>query len=233
MAEILGATKEKRRKKQARLHVVRAAVLGASDGIVEIAGLVVGVAAASPSTSVILIAGVAGALAGAFSMGASEYASAHSQLDAEKAAIEAEKLELAMDPTGEERELMQIYVEKGLSHNTALQVARELTNHDAFEAHADAELGIDPHAHINPWSGAISSLLSFMLGSIIPLIAIIISPAEWRIPITVLVVILALTLTGSLSASAGEARKIPAVFRVIIGGLIAIGVTYAVGQLIG
>lgn len=213
--------------------MVRAAVLGASDGIVEIAGLVVGVAAATPSNSTILIAGISGALAGAFSMGASEYSSAHSLVDADKAAIEEEKRELATDPTGEERELMQLYLEKGLTRRTALLVARELTNHDAFEAHADAELGIDPHAHLNPWAGAISSLFSFMIGSAIPLLAIMLSPTAWRIPITVLVVILALSLTGSLSATAGAARKRPAITRVILGGLIAIGVTYVVGQLLG
>jgi len=220
-----------RRTAAARLNVVRAAVLGASDGTVEIAGLVVGVASATSNTLVIFIAGIAGVLAGALSMGAGEYVSVHSQLDSEKAALENERHELATDPKGELMELAGIYEAKGLRHETALLVAQELTDHDVFQAHVEAELGMDPDGLMNPWHAAWASMFSFLAGAMVPLLSILLVPATWRIPVTVLAVIVALGICGSLSARAGGARRGPAILRVIIGGLIAMAVTYIIGSI--
>lgn len=227
----VGEAKAARRHAAARLNVVRAAVLGASDGTVEIAGLVVGVASATSNTMVIFIAGIAGVLAGALSMGAGEYVSVHSQLDSEKAALDTERHQLATDPDGELLELAGIYEAKGLRRETAVQVAKELTEHDVFQAHVEAELGMDPGGLMNPWHAAWASMFSFLAGALVPLLSILLVPATWRIPVTVLAVIIVLGFCGSLSAWAGGARRWPAILRVIVGGLIAMAVTYIIGNL--
>ncbi|HEU4947181.1 MAG TPA: VIT family protein [Kribbella sp.] len=216
-----------------RLNWLRAGVLGANDGIVSTAGLVVGVAGATTSTAAILTAGVAGLLSGAVSMALGEYVSVSSQRDTERALLAKERAELAEAPEAELEELAALYVAKGLSAETARQVAAELTERDAFAAHADAELGIDPHALTNPWHAAGASALAFTLGALLPLAAILLPPASVRVPATFVVVLLALAGTGALSARLGEARRPPAVVRLVVGGALAMAVTFGIGQLVG
>ena len=216
-----------------KLNSLRAAILGANDGIVSVAGIVVGVAGATSSKSAIFTAGVAGLAAGALSMAAGEYVSVSSQRDTERVMLDKEKIELRDYPKEELQELQELYEAKGLAKNTAKIVAKELTAHDVFAAHADAELGIDPNDLTNPWQAAISSALSFLAGAFIPLLAILIFPAHIRIPLTFISVLLALTLTGLLSAKASEANKLKATIRVVSGGALAMLVTYSIGKLVG
>ncbi|WP_067900666.1 VIT1/CCC1 transporter family protein [Nocardia vaccinii] len=216
-----------------RLNWLRAGVLGANDGIVSTAGLVVGVAAATTTAAEILTAGVAGLTAGAISMAAGEYISVSTQRDSERALLSKERRELAEEPDFELAELTQIYRAKGLSAETARLVAQELTAHDAFTAHAEAELGLDPTELTNPWHAAISSAAAFTLGAILPILAILLPPVSWRIPVTFAAVLIALGLTGSVSARLGGSNPRRAVLRVVIGGAIAMAVTYGIGQLAG
>ncbi|MEV6064953.1 VIT family protein [Nocardia sp. NPDC052001] len=216
-----------------RLNWLRAGVLGANDGIVSTAGLVVGVAAATTESSAILTAGIAGLTAGAISMAAGEYISVSTQRDSERALLSKERRELAESPEFELAELAQIYEGKGLSKETARQVAEELTAHDAFRAHAEAELGLDPTELTNPWHAAISSAVSFTLGAILPLLAILLPPVSWRIPVTFAAVLVALAITGSVSARLGGGSRGRAVLRVVFGGALAMAVTYGIGQLAG
>ena len=207
--------------------------MGANDGIVSVASIVVGVAGASNSASFILTAGVAGLVAGALSMGVGEYISVSTQRDTEKALIEKEKGELAGVPKQEFEELVGLYKKKGLSDVTARKVAEELTAHDVFAAHLEAELGIDPKNLTNPWSAAFASTASFCCGAIIPIIMVIVSPGAFRIPITFFAVLIALIITGTLSAYAGGANKTKATIRVVIGGMLAMAVTFGIGKLFG
>jgi VIT1/CCC1 family predicted Fe2+/Mn2+ transporter len=216
-----------------RLNWLRAAVLGADDGIVSTAGLVVGVAGATASRSVVLAAGAAGLVAGAVSMALGEYVSVSSQRDAEHALLDLERAELARFPQAELAELAGIYRTKGLSAATAALVADELTAHDAFAAHADAELGMDPDVRTNPWHAAAASSAAFTVGALLPLVAILLPPAGARVWITFLVVLLALAATGDLSARLGGARRGPAVLRLLLGGALAMLITYAIGLLVG
>lgn len=216
-----------------QLNKMRAAVLGANDGIVSIAGLVVGVAGATGDRKVILAAGLAGVFAGALSMAAGEYVSVSSQRDTEKALIAKEKYELDNFPKEELAELKHIYVKKGLSTETATAVAQELTQKDAHAAHLDAELAIDPHNLVNPWHAAIASALAFFAGSILPMLAITIPPTSIRVIVTFVSVIIALTFTGALSAYVGRAPMSKAIVRVTLGGAFAMVVTYGIGHVIG
>ena len=215
----------------AKLNWLRAAVLGANDGIVSQAGLLFGIAGATSSTNIIITAGVAGILAGAISMAAGEYVSVSSSRDTEKALLEKERYELKHYPKEELEELAMIYEHKGLSRDTALQVAKELTKHDAAAAHFDAELRIDPNNLTNPWHAAFASALSFLLGALIPTIFILIPPESLRIPITFTSVIFALAITGIISAKIGGANSIKAMTRVVLGGIVAMVVTYSIGKL--
>lgn len=208
-------------------------MLGANDGIVSTAGLVVGVAAATPDRTAILTAGLAGLAAGAVSMALGEYVSVSSQRDTERALLEKERHELATMPEAELDELTALYVAKGATAETARTIAEELTAHDAFAAHADAELGIDPDDLTNPWHAAVSSALAFTTGSALPLVAITLPGAAARILVTVIVVLFTLALTGLISAAVGGARRGRAVARLVVGGAAAMAVTYAVGQLVG
>jgi VIT1/CCC1 family predicted Fe2+/Mn2+ transporter len=216
-----------------RLNWLRAGVLGANDGIVSVAGLVVGVAGASSSRSALLTAGLAGLVAGALSMGAGEYVSVSTQRDTEQAMLAKERRELAEDPAGERRELAGIYEDKGLSPQLAGEVADELTAHDAFRAHASAELNIDPDELTKPWAAAAASVASFTVGALLPLLAITLLPASSRVPVTFVAVLLALAATGSVSAHLGGAPKFRAIARVVLGGAVAMIVTYAIGVLVG
>ncbi len=216
-----------------KLNWLRAGVLGANDGIVSTAGIVIGVAAATAEREPIFTAGVAGLAAGAVSMALGEYVSVSTQRDTEKALLDKERDELAEQPEEELEELAAIYEAKGLSTETAWQVATELTENDAFAAHVDAELGIDPDDLTSPWQAAISSAISFTTGAVLPLLAILLTPAHLRIPVTFLVVAAALALAGFISATIGDAHRSRAVLRVTVGGVIAMVVTYAIGRLVG
>ena len=216
-----------------RQNWLRAAVLGANDGIVSVAALVVGVAGASSSSSSIFIVGIAGLVAGALSMSVGEYVSVSSQRDTEKALLDQERFELESYPEQELEELAGIYEKKGLSKETAQIVARELTEKDAFAAHADAELGIDPNELTNPGHAAVASAISFALGALIPLLAITIPPANIRVPVAFAAVLLALFLTGLFSAHISRSSKSRAAIRVVVGGTLAMGITYGVGMLFG
>ncbi|MGZ8177982.1 VIT1/CCC1 transporter family protein [Williamsia sp. SKLECPSW1] len=216
-----------------KLNWLRAGVLGANDGIVSVAGIVIGVAAATASREPILTAGIAGLTAGAVSMALGEYVSVSTQRDTEKALLLKERTELDEQPEEEFEELAAIYEAKGLTPETAWQVATELTEKDAFAAHVEAELGIDPDELTNPWHAAFSSAVSFTLGALLPLVAIVLLPLHLRIPLTFVVVALALALTGYVSAVVGDADRRAAVLRVTIGGVIAMAVTYLIGLLVG
>lgn len=216
-----------------KLNWLRAGVLGANDGIVSTAGLVVGVAAATASTGAIFTAGIAGLSAGAISMAVGEYVSVSTQRDSERALLAKERRELREEPEFELAELAGIYEAKGLSADTARKVAEELTAHDAFTAHAEAELGLDPKDLTNPWHAAFSSAVSFTFGALLPLLAILLPPVPLRIPITFAAVLVALAITGSVSARLGGSERGRAVLRVVIGGALAMAVTYGIGQLAG
>lgn len=216
---------------QSKLNWLRAAVLGANDGIVSTAGLVVGVAGATNDQIVIATAGIAGIIAGAISMAAGEYVSVSSSRDTERALLEKEKQELIQSPEAEQKELAQLYQAKGLSKKTAARVAKELTDHDAFRAHAEVELGIDPDNLTDPWHAAMASAASFTAGASIPLLAIILPPGEVRVPVAFISVVTALILTGTMSAKVGGADALKATIRVVLGGIIAMLTTYGIGSL--
>ena len=216
-----------------RLNWLRAGVLGANDGIVSTAGLVVGVAGATTATGPILTAGIAGLVAGAVSMALGEYVSVSSQRDTERALLEKERGELAEFPEQEFEELTELYRAKGLSEATARQVARELTDNDAFAAHADVELHLDPDELTNPWQAAGASAVAFTTGSLLPLAAILLPPPGARVPVTFVVVVAALAATGYLSARLGGARPGRAVLRLVLGGAVAMAVTYGIGAVVG
>ena len=215
------------------MNWLRASVLGANDGIVSVAGLVVGVAGATESRSLIFTAGLAGLIAGALSMAAGEYVSVSSQRDTETALLAKEKSELKDYPQQEFEELVGIYEAKGLTRDTAFLVAQELSARDAFAAHADAELGIDAGELTSPWQAAFASALSFLVGAIIPLIAILAPPAAARVPVAFVSVLVALALTGMLSARVGGANVSRATVRVVAGGALAMAITYLVGRMFG
>ncbi len=217
----------------AKLNWLRAAVLGANDGIVSIAGLVVGVASATSSHEVIFTAGMAGIIAGAISMAAGEYVSVSSARDTEKALLEEERIALRENPEHELEELAKIYEQKGLSKHTAHVVATELSEKDAFAAHADVEFGIDPNNLTNPWHAALASAASFTLGAMIPLIAILLPASDLKVPVTFVAVLVALVLTGTISAKVGGANPFRATVRVVIGGALAMIATSIVGSMVG
>lgn len=217
----------------ARLNWLRAGVLGANDGIVSTAGIVIGVAGASSNVTTIAAAGIAGLVAGALSMAGGEYVSVSAQRDTEKAVLAKEKWELENLPEEELEELTQLYVAKGIRPELARQVAQELTEKDAFRAHADAELGIDPDALTNPWAAAVSSLASFAIGALIPLITILLPIDGWRVWACVVAVVIGLFFTGLLSARLGGAPAIRAILRNVGMGAITMAFTYAVGLLFG
>jgi VIT1/CCC1 family predicted Fe2+/Mn2+ transporter len=192
-----------------RLNWLRAGVLGANDGIVSVAAIVVGVAGATTQTGPILIAGAAGVVGGAISMALGEYVSVSSQSDSQKALIEKERRELEEEPEEELAELAAIYQSKGLSHDTAQAVARELTAHDALSAHLSAELNIDQEDIVSPWHAAVASAIAFVAGAVLPMLAILLPPENIRVPLTFAAVL------------------------VVIGGALALAATFAIGSLLG
>jgi VIT1/CCC1 family predicted Fe2+/Mn2+ transporter len=216
-----------------RLNWLRAGILGANDGIVSIAALVVGVAAATSDIRTILIAGVAGIVAGSISMAAGEYVSVSSQRDSEKALIARERQELIDQPDEELLELAEIYQSKGLSASTARLVAKELTAHDAIGAHLEAELGIDERGLTNPWHAAFSSALAFLAGATLPMLAITLPPDGLRIPLAFGASLIALAITGWVGARLGNSPPLRPVLRVLAGGTFALFLTWGIGTALG
>jgi VIT1/CCC1 family predicted Fe2+/Mn2+ transporter len=212
---------------------LRAAVLGANDGILSTAGLVLGVAASGASGTAIVTAGIAGLVSGALSMAAGEYVSVSSQRDAEQADIRLEERELRQDPAGELRELTGIYERRGLSPELARRVALSLSHNGALEAHARDELGLDEARLARPFQAAWTSALSFSAGAALPLLAVAIAPAPTRIPVAVAVTLLALGLLGDLGARLGGAPRRRATVRVVAWGAVAMAITSAIGALVG
>ncbi len=215
------------------LNKLRAAVLGANDGIVSISALVMGVAGASNDTRAITIAGLAALIAGALSMAVGEYVSVSSQSDAEKAYIELEKEDLADNPEHELDELAREYMKLGLSRKTADIVAKELTKKDALRAHLRVHFNIDPDDINSPWAAAIASLVAFTAGGLVPFLTIVFTPVNIRVQATAIAVFIALCGVGYLSARAGNASKTRAMTRVVIGGVVAMAITYYVGVIFG
>jgi VIT1/CCC1 family predicted Fe2+/Mn2+ transporter len=192
-----------------------------------------GVAGATSERTAILVAGIAGLAAGALSMAAGEYVSVSTQRDSELALIEKERRELAEEPHEELQELAGFYVDRGLDEDLALEVAKQLTEHDALGAHAEVELGIDPDDITSPWHAAIASMIAFTIGALLPLLTITLSPRDLCVQITVASVAVALALTGWASARFGYGPTGRAVLRNVVGGLFAMAVTYAIGSLVG
>jgi vacuolar iron transporter family protein len=217
----------------ARLNWLRAAVLGANDGVVSTAGLVVGVAGATDSRAALLTAGLAGLLAGSMSMAAGEYVSVSTQRDSERAALAMERRELREQPEAELEELTGLLAARGLSQEVAREAAEQLTERDALRAHARVELGIDPDELTNPWHAAGASFLAFTVGALLPLLAIVLPPSPVRLYVTVASVLVALALAGWWSARLSAAPVRPAVLRNAGGGALAMAVTHAAGALLG
>ncbi len=215
-----------------RLNWLRAGVLGANDGIVSVAAVVVGVAGATGSVAAIITAGLAALVGGAVSMALGEYVSVSSQRDSEHALIEKERRELAEMPDEELAELAGLYEARGLTPETARQVAIELTEHDALGAHLAAELGIDPDDVVSPWHAAFASAVAFTVGGVLPLLTILL-PGAVRIPVTFVVVLIALAVTGYVAAWIGGSSRVRAMVRVLIGGALALAATFAIGALLG
>lgn len=216
-----------------RLNGLRAGVLGANDGIVSTAAVVVGVAGATTATGPVLVAGLAALVGGAISMALGEYISVSSQRDSEHALIQKERRELAEDPDAEFAELVGLYEAQGLSRDTATRVATELTASDALKAHLSVELNLDAEDVVSPWTAALASAVAFTVGAVLPLLTILLAPVEVRIALTFVAVLIALAVTGYLAAWIGGARRGRAILRTVIGGALALGATYLVGSLFG
>ncbi len=216
-----------------RVGWLRAAVLGANDGILSTASLVIGVAAAQATRGNILVAGVAGLVAGAMSMAAGEYVSVHSQADTENADLKLERAELKTDDEGEHKELAAIYVARGLAPALAKQVADQLMAHDAIGAHARDELGISAALTARPIQAALASAGSFAVGAVMPLLVTAVAPPIGLIPLVSGTSLLFLALLGALAARAGGARVMLGAMRVTFWGALAMAVTAGIGALFG
>jgi len=212
---------------------LRAAVLGANDGLLSTAGLVVGVASADATRSAVLLAGFAGLVAGAFSMAAGEYVSVSAQSDSEAADLARERRELAEETESEQDELTRIYIGRGLEAELARKVALALMAHDALGAHARDELGISELTAAKPLQAALASAASFAMGAALPLLVVILSPISILIPATVGASLVCLVILGVVSARTGGAQPLRAALRVLIWGGLAMGITAAVGRLFG
>jgi len=210
---------------------LRAAVLGANDGLLSVASLMVGVSGASFERSQLLLTGVAGIVAGAMSMAAGEYVSVSSQADSEAADLAREKRELKEHPEHERRELAAIYIRRGLTKELAVKVADALSDHDKLAAHARDELGITEHSTARPVQAALASAASFVTGGLAPLLAVLFAPRSAELPVLVAVTIVALAMLGLAGAKAGGAHMMPAAMRVVIWGALAMAITFAAGRL--
>ena len=212
---------------------LRAAILGANDGIVSTASLVLGVAASGASGTAIVTAGIAGLAAGALSMAAGEYVSVSSQRDSEQADLSLERRELRGDPEGELRELTEIYEARGVPPDLAVQVARALTERDALKAHARDELGLTEERQARPFQAAWASALSFSAGAILPVVAVAAAPASIRIVVCVAITLVALAALGYTGARLGGGARLTATARVVLWGAVAMAVTSGIGALVG
>lgn len=221
------------RHKTEHIGWLRAAVLGANDGIVSTASLIIGVAAANGGKEAVLVAGVAGLVAGAMSMAAGEYVSVHSQADTEKADIAKETHELETDPDGELKELTAIYVHRGLTPDLAKQVAMQLTTHDALGAHARDELGISANFSARPVQAALSSATSFAAGAVLPLAVAWLMPAAGMMWAVALSTLISLGALGALAALTGSAPVLKGAVRVLFWGALAMAATWSIGSLFG
>ena len=221
-------------KTASKLNWLRAGVLGANDGIVSTAGVVVGVAAADPLNNIaIFTAGMAAVVAGAISMAAGEYVSVSTQKDTEKALVHKERARLNRDPLGEFEGLIKVYEAKGLSNVTARLVAKEYSAIDPVAAQVEARYSIDSEEFVSPWNAALSSAVSFVLGAVLPMLAILLFPPASKFVATFILTLVALGLAGYTSAWLSEAPRGRAVIRVITGGALAMLITGAVGHLVG
>ncbi|MBV9889410.1 MAG: VIT family protein [Rhizobacter sp.] len=216
-----------------RLNCLRGGVMGANDRIVSTAGMVVGVAAASVSDQALMVSGVAAVLAGAVSMGVAELVSVSSQRDSERAVLEHDRRELAGNPTQGIEQLAGLVTAHGIDRDLAHRVAVQLSAKDPLAAHARLELGIDPEELVNPWHAGLGSMVAFTVGGLIPFAAIVLSPRSAAVSVTAAAVVLALTITGTVSAHLGRAWKTRAVLRAIGAGALAMGITAGVGSLVG
>jgi VIT1/CCC1 family predicted Fe2+/Mn2+ transporter len=226
-------TGKKERHHTGRIGWLRAAVLGANDGILSTSSLVLGVAAAQASHRNLLIAGMAGLVAGAMSMAAGEYVSVHSQADTEHADLDIERVELRTDNKGEHKELAAIYIARGLDPALAKQVAQQLMAHDALDAHASDELGISKTLRPRPIQAALSSAASFAIGALMPLLAAAIAPTKGLIPLVAVSSLVLLAFLGGLAARAGGAGVLIGAFRVTFWGGLAMAITAGIGWIFG
>ena len=224
---------EERSGRSDRVNQLRAGVLGANDGIVSVAGLAVGVAGATTDIQWLLVAGLAALIAGALSMAMGEYVSVSTQRDTDRALIERTRRELAADPSAEHDALVEALVETGIPEDVVSEVADSMERRDALTAHTRFRHGVEQAAVVSPLSAALASLLAFTLGGIIPLLAILASPPVWRLPATLVAVVVALALLGVVSARLGQADARTATVRTIIGGVLALLVTYGIGAALG
>ncbi|HEY8886816.1 MAG TPA: VIT family protein [Candidatus Microsaccharimonas sp.] len=219
-----------------RSNWLRAAVLGVDDGIVSTSSIMLGLTAANADYKIILTTGIASLVAGAFSMAAGEYVSVASQKDAQRADIEIEKRALKNNPEGELAELAGIYESRGLDPKLAKEVAIQLQNNDAIDAHARDELGITSHMKVNPFQASATSALAFALGSLVPILAAIFANTNTSgngATLIVIVSLIALAISGLIGALIGGGNRIVAALRVFVGGGVAMAVTYFIGHLVG
>lgn len=223
----------KEKHKSQRGNWLRAAVLGVNDGIVSTSSIMLGLTAANADYKIILTTGIASLVAGAFSMAAGEYVSVSSQKDSQRADIEIEKRALKNDPKGELQELIAIYEARGLDSKLAREVAIELHKNDAVEAHARDELGINTRMKVRPMQAALASASAFAIGSVVPILAAVIADHQNSALIIVVVSLVALAVSGSIGAFFGGGNRLVASLRVLIGGGIAMAVTYLIGHLVG
>jgi VIT1/CCC1 family predicted Fe2+/Mn2+ transporter len=233
MSNTLDTRAEERKALARRLNWLRAGVLGANDGIVSTAGIVMGVAGATVESGPILIAGVAALVAGSISMAGGEYASVSAQRDSEIAALAKERKELAADPAGEMNELANYYRNRGVSDKLSTEIARELSAKGPIRAHAEAELGISSDEHVSPTAAAVASFIAFALGSTLPIVAIAGPWVEYRELATVASVVVALALTGYFGAKIGKAKPLRAVLRNVAVSLLTMGIAFAIGTALG
>ena len=227
------APEHSRESHSQRLNQLRAGVLGANDGIVSVAGMVVGVAAATPALSAIAIAGAAALSAGALSMAMGEFVSVSTQKDTETALIARARKDLADRPDEMLKQLTESLEESGIPAGPAREAAEKMTAHDAVDAHARFRLGVDEDAIVSPLQAALASLVAFTIGGLIPLLTVLLVPGILKIPATFVSVVLALALTGLISARLGQAAAGRATIRTMVGGSLAMAVTYGIGALLG
>ena len=216
-----------------QLNWLRAGVLGANDGIVSVAAVVIGVAGAGASAATLRTSGLAALVGGALSMALGEYVSVSSQRDAQTTLIAKEREELATEPEAELDELAGLYEERGLSATTARQVAVELTAHDALAAHLSAELNLTEDDVVSAGHAAFASAVSFLAGGLLPFLAVVLLPASVRVPVTFVAVLLALAATGYLSARVNDAPRLRPTVRLVAGGAAALAATFAIGAALG